>query len=226
MKELIKKYRHAWVLLYILIYMPWFTLLERTVTTDFTVIHMKLDDYIPFAEIFVIPYFLWFAYIFLTVAYFFFTDRSEFYHCAAYLFIGMTICLTIYTLFPNGHDLRPNLAAVDRDNVFIHLMRWLYSTDTCTNVCPSIHAFNSIGACIAIYKSDRLKKKRGLRIGTLILTVLICMSTVFLKQHSLFDVICACLLAVIMYVLVYVPDYAKIYARLHARSRSDSNAAV
>ena len=226
MKELIKKYRHAWVLLYILIYMPWFTLLEQTVTTDFTVIHMKLDDYIPFAEIFVIPYFLWFAYIFLTVSYFFFTDRSEFYHCAAYLFIGMTICLTIYTLFPNGHDLRPNLAAVDRDNVFIHLMRWLYSTDTCTNVCPSIHAFNSIGACIAIYKSDRLKKKRGLRFGTLILTVLICMSTVFLKQHSLFDVICACLLAVIMYVLVYVPDYAKIYARLHARSRSDFNAAV
>ena len=105
MTKLIKKYSHAWVLLYCLIYMPWFMWLERTVTTDFSVVHLSLDDKIPFMEIFVIPYFLWFAYIFVTVAYFFFKDRGEFYRCSAYLFIGMTICLLIYTIWPNGHDL-------------------------------------------------------------------------------------------------------------------------
>ena len=35
LKELFKKYNHAWVLLYALIYMPWFTYLERHVTADF-----------------------------------------------------------------------------------------------------------------------------------------------------------------------------------------------
>ncbi len=209
MKQLIHKYKHAWVLLYFPIYMLWFTWLERTVTKDYTVLHIRLDDMIPFAEIFVIPYFLWFAYIFLTVAYFFFTDRSDFYHCTAFLFIGMTICLLIYTVWPNGHDLRPDIAAASRDNIFIRIMNWLYTTDTCTNVCPSIHAFNSIGACIAIFRSERLRSKKALRISVLILSVLICMSTVFLKQHSIVDVFAACVLALVMYLLVYVPDYAR-----------------
>ena len=216
MKALIKKYSHAWVLIYFIFYMTWFTWLEHVVTTKYTVIHLTLDDYIPFCEIFVIPYFLWFAYIFLAVAYFFFKDRSEFYRITAFLFIGMTICLITYTIWPNGHDLRPNLDTLGRSNIFTKIMGWLYSTDTCTNVCPSIHAFNSIGACIAIYRSRHLKEKPILRIGTLVLTILICMSTVFLKQHSIFDVACACLLSLIMYVIVYVPDYR--LARRRARS--------
>lgn len=217
MKAFIKKYSHVWVLLYFIFYMQWFTWLERTVTTKFTVIHLKFDDYIPFCEFFVIPYFIWFAYIFLAVAYFFFKDRGEFYRITAFLFVGMTICLTIYTLWPNGHDLRPNLDTLGRSNIFTRIMGWLYDTDTCTNVCPSIHAFNSIGACIAIYKSQHLRQKRTLRIGCLVLTVLICMSTVFLKQHSVFDVICACILSVAMYAIVYVPDYARLRTKLRAR---------
>ena len=218
MTKLIKKYSHAWVLLYCRIYMPWFMWLERTVTTDFSVVHLSLDDKIPFMEIFVIPYFLWFAYIFVTVAYFFFKDRGEFYRCSAYLFIGMTICLLIYTIWPNGHDLRPNIAALGRDNVFTRIVAWLYGTDTCTNVCPSIHAFNSIGACIAVYRSRHLKEKRLIRAGALVLTILICLSTVFLKQHSCFDVICAGLLALVMYFAVYVPDYTRLRARHRARA--------
>lgn len=62
-KYFLKKYSHAWVLLYFLIYMPWFAWLEKNVTTEFSVIHIDLDDKIPFLEIFAVPYFLWFAYI-------------------------------------------------------------------------------------------------------------------------------------------------------------------
>ena len=218
MRAFIKKYSHAWILSYFILYMLWFSWLERTVTTKYTVIHLTLDDHIPFLEIFVIPYFLWFAYIFVAVAYFFFKDRAEFYRITAFLFIGMTICLTIYTIWPNGHDLRPDLDTLGRSNLFTRIMGWLYRTDTCTNVCPSIHAFNSIGACIAVYKSKHFKNMRVLRTGTLILTILICMSTVFLKQHSIFDVACACLLSLVLYVAVYVPDYEGLRARRHTRS--------
>ena len=63
LKELFKKYNHVWVLLYALIYMPWFTYLERHVTTDFYLIHSPLDDYIPFVEYFIVPYLLWFVYL-------------------------------------------------------------------------------------------------------------------------------------------------------------------
>ncbi|TAH66482.1 MAG: phosphatase PAP2 family protein [Anaerolineaceae bacterium] len=208
--HIFSKYKHGLILVYFLIYMIWFTYLERTVTTDFTPVHSILDKYIPFMEIFVIPYFLWFLFIFVTVAYFFLTSRQEFYRCCAFLFIGMTICLIIYTIWPNGHYLRENLNTLGRSNIFTRMIGRLYSFDTATNVFPSIHVYNSIGAMIAIRKSERLRNIKWLQISTLILTVLICMSTVFLKQHSILDIFGGIILSIIMYVFIYMPDRSRI----------------
>ena len=52
------KYRHAWLLSYAFIYLPWFMFLERTVTRDYHIMHASLDDLIPFNEYFIVPYFL------------------------------------------------------------------------------------------------------------------------------------------------------------------------
>ena len=52
----LKKYKHAWVFLYIFIYMPWFLLLEKHVTTNYHVIQTQFDMWIPFVEYFIIPY--------------------------------------------------------------------------------------------------------------------------------------------------------------------------
>lgn len=210
LKHFINKYRHGVILVYFFIYMIWFTYLERTVTTDFTPVHSALDKYIPFMEIFVIPYFLWFGYIFVTVAYFFFKSKQDFYKCCAFLFIGMTICLIIYTVWPNGHYLRVDLDSLGRDNIFIRILDKLYKIDTATNVCPSIHVYNSIGAMIAIRKCEQLRKNKVLQISTVILTVLICMSTVFLKQHSIIDVFSGIILSIIMYAIVYLPDWSRV----------------
>ena len=48
---------------YFAIYLPWFLYLEKHVTTRYHVMHSVVDDWIPFNEYFIIPYFLWFAYI-------------------------------------------------------------------------------------------------------------------------------------------------------------------
>lgn len=188
----------------------WFSFLEKNTITKITLIHCKLDDLIPFNELFIIPYFLWFIYIFVTVAYFFLKSKQDFYKCCAYLFTGMTICLIIYTVFPNGQQLRVDLNSLGRHNIFIDVLSNLYSFDTATNVFPSIHVFNSIGAFIAINKSERLHKIKWLQWFTLILTVMICLSTVYLKQHSVLDVIGALVLNTIMYLIVYVPAWEKI----------------
>ncbi|WFR57759.1 phosphatase PAP2 family protein [Anaerocolumna sp. AGMB13025] len=214
MKQLILKYKHGWVLSYFFIYIVWFFALEKHITTNYTPVHIWLDDIIPFNEWFVIPYYLWFVFIFATVAYFFLTSREDFYKVTAFLFIGMTVCLIIYTIWPNGQNLRPDLSTIGRDNVFIHIVKALYSTDTATNVCPSIHVFNSIGANIAIHRSEALKKYKWLRAGSTILTVLISLSTMFLKQHSAFDAIAAIALSIVMYLLVYVLSGSKQAAKV------------
>ncbi len=213
MKNLIVKYKHGVILSYFFVYMLWFTYLERTITSSskFTPIYSKLDDLIPFWEVFIIPYFLWFLFIFITVAYFFLTSRSEFYKICAFLFIGMTICLVIYTLWPNGHELRVDIDSLGRSNIFLDILSRLYSFDTATNVFPSIHVFNSIGAMIAIHKNERLLKIKWLQWSAFILTVSICLSTVFLKQHSVLDIFGGIALSIIMYALVYVPSWEKVF---------------
>lgn len=209
-KQFAIKYKHGAILSYFFVYLAWFFYLERTVTTRFTPVYSRLDAIIPFNEYFVIPYFLWFAYIFITIAYFFFTSKSDFYKCCAYLFIGMTICLIIYTVWPNGHYLRPrNLELLGRDNIFTDILSGLYKIDTATNVFPSIHVYNSVGAMIAINKSGKLHPIKWLQWSALILTILICLSTVFLKQHSVLDIFGALALNIIMYVIIYIPPWAK-----------------
>lgn len=207
-------------MLYFFIYAPWFVYLEKTVTVNYQPIHIRLDDYIPFNEWFIIPYYIWFVFIFVTMLYLFFVDVKEFYRSAAFLFIGMSICLFIYTIWPNGQNLRPDLDSLGRSNIFIDILSKLYTSDTSTNVCPSIHVFNSIGACIAIFHTQTLKKKIWIKASTFVLTIVICLSTVFLKQHSTFDGICAGLLACVMYLLVYIPDYAKLWAKCRNQVKS------
>ncbi len=204
-RQLIHKYSHVWTLLYILIYMPWFAWLEKKVTTDFHEIHMPLDDVIPFCEYFIIPYLLWFFFVAATIIYIFIYSKDEYYHACAFLFIGMTIFLIICTVWPNGLNLRQDISY--KDNIFANAVRILYRTDTSTNVFPSIHVFNSIGCCIALFKSKGFKGHNIIKTFVAILTVLIILSTMFLKQHSVVDVIGGIALGGIMYLLVYVPNW-------------------
>lgn len=117
-RNFLVKYSHIWVFLYGLIYFPWFTYLEKNVTNDFHIIHMAIDDSIPFIEYFVIPYFLWFGYVAAAVAYFFFKNKHDFYRLCGFLAAGMTIFLVVSTIYPNGHTLRPeSFAQIGRAHV-------------------------------------------------------------------------------------------------------------
>ena len=194
-------YKHLLWQLYWLMYLPWFAYLERTVTTRFRVIHMPLDDYIPFCEYFIIPYLLWFAYIAVGIIYFAFKDKQEYYNLCKILFFGMTIFLIISTLYPNGHLLRPT--SFKRDNLFTDLVKILYQTDTATNLFPSIHVYNSIAINAVIWHCDNFKKNRFVRYSSAILSASIVLATMFLKQHSVFDVITGLALAVFTISYVY-----------------------
>lgn len=188
-----KKYSHLWWQVYWLIYLPWFAYLEKTVTKQFHVIHMAIDDYIPFCEYFVIPYFLWFAYIAIGIIYFALRNKEEYYNLCKILFFGMTVFLIVSTLFPNGHYLRPS--TFSRDNIFVDMVQLLYATDTSTNLFPSIHVYNSIVINAVIWHCEDFKKNAVVRYGSGILMGSIVLATMFLKQHSVFDVITGILLA-------------------------------
>ena len=202
-----QKYKHGLLLLYFLIYLPWFQYLEKKVTVHFNVIHMAIDDYIPFIEFFVIPYFLWFFYIAFAMAYFFLHSTTDWYKLCAFLFTGMTVFLIFSTIYPNGQYLRPTTFA--RDNICVDLVKWLYATDTPTNLFPSIHVYNSLGVHIAIINSECFKNKKGVRRLSFVLMASIILATMFLKQHSVFDVITAFVLATVAHSVIYGHAFQK-----------------
>ena len=208
MKALWKKYRHALVLLYGLIYMPCFIWLESRANLPYHVIHVRLDDLIPFSEVFIVPYLLWFVYVAAVFVYLFFQfdKKKEFYQYCIFLFTGMTLFLVVSTVYPNGHLLRP--ASFERHNIFTFAVQMLYRTDTATNIFPSIHVFNSIAAHVAVAKNRKLVGNIWIRGGSFLLMVSIILATMFLKQHSVLDVIAGTLLGVLMEQLVYHTDFS------------------
>ncbi len=205
MKKFYYQYKHAIpLLLYGMLYLVWFSKLEKSVTRGYQVIHVFLDDHIPFCEWFVIPYFMWFIYVAAVVGYFFFKDKEDYRKVCIFLFTGMTVFLLVSTFFPNGHHLRPRV--MPRNNFLTQWVAWLYQTDTPTNLWPSIHVYNSLGAHFAIIKSKRFEKKNWVKWFSLVLCISIILSTMFLKQHSVWDVVTALLLASVMYTIVYSTD--------------------
>lgn len=210
MKAFFKKYWHALFGLYIFIYLPCFSYLERTVTTDYHLIHCRLDDIIPFCEYFIVPYFFWFAFVAIACVWFFFKSREELIQLALSLIIGMSLTVIFYFIYPNGlGNLRPE--AFPRDNIFTDLVRFLYSTDTSTNVCPSLHVYNTIVVVVAVFNSHTFKHHNAMKITVSVIGLLICASTMFLKQHSVIDVIAATGLSVCILTPIY--NYQRIFKK-------------
>lgn len=190
--------------IYMVIYLSWFCILEQLNSRDYTIIHLSIDDKIPFCEYFIIPYLFWFFYVAWIIIYLFFKDKEGYKKCCFFLFSGMTIFLIVSTVFPNIQYLRPS--TMPRDNYFTKLVMHLYTIDTNTNIWPSIHVYNSLAVYFAVMNNDHFKKQRFTRYACLITTVSIILSTIFLKQHSLFDVMTAFIMATFFYILTYRMD--------------------
>ena len=206
MKNLYQKFLQAIpALIYFAIYLTWFYLIEHMHGRDYTIIHMKADDKIPFCEIFIVPYLLWFFYIAWILIYLLFTNTRDFHKCCKFLFSGMTVFLIISTVFPNIHYLRP--AIMPRDNIFTELVAMLYKADTSTNLWPSIHVYNSLGVLFAVVHNDKLGSKKWIKYSCFILSISIVLSTMFLKQHSVFDVMTGLLMGVNFYIIIYRTDF-------------------
>ena len=208
MKAFLEKYQSLKYLIYFFIaYMIGFMILENQDFSHMIITDTWIDQYIPFNEYFVIPYLLWFVFIALGFAYFIFIDQEGFKRTAFYLFTGMIICLVIYAIFPNGQDLRVTL---NNENIFQMLVSFIYSIDSPTNVCPSIHVYNSIMMSISLLKSETIKIHKILSGSIIGLTFLICLSTVMIKQHAFVDVIAAIVLVLVIYIIgKYMYKYKK-----------------
>ena len=118
---------HSLAMLYFVFYLVGFFSLEQLNQTEFYLITCPLDDLIPFCEWFILPYGLWFLVMPGSLIYFMFREKDAFLDLAFIMFTGMTFCLALYLVWPNGLDLRVD---VQPDNWAARLVR--ASTETFT----------------------------------------------------------------------------------------------
>ena len=203
LKKSLKDYKHfLFLLLYIPLYI-WFFYLEKTVVPKYYMFS-PFDFKIPFIKEFVIPYLFWYVYMVFGFVYLGIVSKKDYYKMFWFIFIGMFVCYSIYTIFPNGQNLRP---VVTGDDVFSTIIKGIYAMDTPTNVAPSIHVLNSIAIHIGLTGYEPFRKKLGLKLISLVLMVIISVSTVFVKQHSILDGLWTGALSIILYIVIYLmPD--------------------
>lgn len=203
---LVRRYWHALLFLGYLVLMPQFALLEKYVVPRFWM-SCPLDQAIPFLPVFVIPYVLWFPLIAVVLVTLCFSDRGDFSRTILLLYAGMALAMLIDLLFPNGQPLRP---IVTDNDIFSRMVRYvIYANDTNTNCFPSIHVLNQLAIHIGLCKSRLFRDRKGWKRLSLVLTVLVCASTCFIKQHSVLDVIGALLLEIPLYLLVFKVNWSR-----------------
>ena len=157
--SLLRARPHLWYQLYWVLYLIWFFWLDLTVTDPDYIIHSPLDDFIPFNEWFIFPYSSWFFLLAGVTALLWWFDTASYDKLCLMMFSGMTFCLILYMVLPNGLDIRPTVEEVGRSNIAMTLMQLIWKADASVNVCPSIHCQSS--ACMAIaFSGSTLAKDR------------------------------------------------------------------
>lgn len=196
------EFRHLLLLLFWAAFGLCFAGVERLIPrTVWHPVWCPLDDRIPFCEWFFIPYMFWFVFLVGMHLYLLLFDIPAFKKFMYFIMITYTVTMVIYFIYPTCQELRPTEFA--RDNFLTRFAAGFYRFDTNTNVCPSLHCVGSMAVAFAAGDTERFRSRlwRGAFMG---MAVLISVSTVFVKQHSVLDVLWAWLLCAAAYVIVYV----------------------
>ena len=162
--------------------------------------HVPLDDKIPFVPAFILPYVLWYAYVPLLMLAVGVQDKRAFYRQCATLFSGVVLSILVFIFFPSAIDFRPT---AEGDGLWLWICRIVFANDLPRNVCPSLHCFEAVIVHLTAFHHPSLHKRYGWRALSVVTAALICASTVFVKQHSVVDVVCGVLLAFAVYALNY-----------------------
>ena len=207
------RFRHALLLLGWVVYFALYFITENLIPAEAcTPIHCALDDRIPFNEFFSIFYVGWYFFVFGSLAYYFFTDVESFSKVSIFIMVTQAVAMLCYILFPSRQDLRPTV--FERQNIFTALMGFIYSFDTSTGVCPSLHVAYSMGIVSVVLK-DKLAKP-WVKAAVVFFAVMVCPAVCFVKQHSAVDVFAALPVCLLAEILVYYKTYWK--PRLHKRT--------
>ena len=200
MRSWLSKNRHVyWLLGLIALVLAYFV--TQHLGLRYHVVHLPLDDRIPFCPVFVVFYILWYFYVPGCMLWACLRAKDVFCRQAAALFSGALLCVAVFVLYPTCIDFRP---AAEGRGVFLALCRLIYAHDAPVNVFPSLHCYEALVLHLVTFRTPPLRARKALRLASFVLVLLICRSTLFVKQHAFIDVLAGLFVGALGDIIVYV----------------------
>lgn len=159
-----------------------------------------IDRAIPFMKVFIIPYVSWYFFIFIVLVYLALKDKNTYYKTLISYNLGMIVCFIVYFVYQTTVH-RPNITGND---ILSKLVLLIYSNDNPYNCFPSIHSYTSYLMMKAILKSNVRNMYNTLIVSSI--SILIILSTLFVKQHVVLDAISAIILGEVIFNIIYKLD--------------------
>lgn len=200
------QYRHLLLLIGWLVYFALYFLTENLIPAeDCYPVWCILDDIIPFNEWFVIFYVGWYLLIVISLGYSLLYNIENFKGLQTFIMITQGLAMVCYIFFPTRQDLRPEV--FPRENFLTWIMGLIYSADTNTGVCPSLHVAFSIGIASAWLKEKSVAWY--VRAFLVAFSVMVCLSVAFTKQHSVVDIFAAIPVCIVAEIFAFRPYYKR-----------------
>lgn len=192
-----KNFKVLILILLLVLYETFMYLITKLTPMDVDLIGNYLDNKIPFVSQFVYAYISWYAMLFIIPYIFYKKNVNSFNKYYIVILLCITLVSFIYMFYPTTI----NRADILLSGISGKLVNLIYKIDTpVLNCFPSMHCLVSF---VFIYVSLGDKNiSKYLRIFIVLWSVLVILSTLFIKQHVLVDVISAFVLSILVYKLV------------------------
>lgn len=175
---------------------------------DYHLIGSSIDNMLPYIPEFIYFYMIWYPFEFYSLYLVYKNDKSNYINTIISLIISFVIMHLIFIIYPTIVDIRPNIDSFNSITTLILYIAFKADTPP-VNCFPSGHCILCFIMVFSILKSQNITWKN--KSILIIINTLIILSTLFVKQHVIIDVIGA---LIISFISFYVISNLKIFIKL------------
>lgn len=174
------------------------------------VLGSALDNALPYVPHFIWIYVFWYFMLFAVPYYISVKNKVSLYKYITTYIITTIIAGIIFISFPNS-VIRAEITGTDIAN---KLVSFIYKMDTpAINCLPSIHCLFSYLFILATFDAKEDTSKL-MKIIITILSILVVLSTLFIKQHVIYDAIASLILAITIWIVVDKTNIYNIFGKV------------
>lgn len=159
-------------------------------------VSFALESKIPFVPEFIFGYA--FVYFNVLIACIVIDNRQEWHRLVVSFILATTIAYTVFLAFPVKMELRPDISGLTGPSIAV--TRFFYMIDMPYNCFPSLHLTYPMLATLVSWRSHRV-----MRWFFALVTILVAVSVVLVKQHYIADVIAGLANGAICFQLAAIP---------------------